>query len=79
MYGPELSPSDGSPVEEDVASSLTQEVNRLRGSEPRRFQAINSGAKHLIFVQCHLPVDPVQLVYLILSDLMKTKQCKSRY
>ena len=58
-----------------------REVNELRGGEvrPKRFQAIETGAKHLVFVQCHPPVDPVELVYHTLSDIMKTKQHKSRY
>ena len=82
LYGPELTHNEDSPQgEEDVATALAQEVEKLRGSSeqsPRRFQAINSGAKHVVFIKCQPPVDPVELVHYILSDVMKTKQHKSR-
>ena len=84
LYGPELTHNKDSPSDdegEDIASALAQEVEKLRGGSeqsPRRFQAINSGAKHVIFIKCHSPVDPVELVHYILSDVMKTKQHKSR-
>lgn len=79
MYGPEIISNEGD--EDDVAFSLAQEVDRLRGNElkPRRFQAIDSGTKHVVFVQCQPPVDPVGLVHHILSDVLKTKSNKSRY
>ena len=84
LYGPESAHNKDSPSDskdEDIATALAQEVEKLRGSEqmPRRFQAISSGAKHVVFVQSHPPVDPVELVHYTLSDVMKTKQRKSRY
>ena len=87
LYGPESSPSthaSDSPAasdDEDIAATLAEEVRELRGSEhkPRRFQANISGAKHVVFIQCRPPVDPVKLVHHILSDVMKTQQHKSRY
>ena len=62
-----------------MASSLEKEVDELRGSEkkPRRFQAINTGTKHLIFVKCDSPVEPVQLVHHMLSDVMELGKQKA--
>ena len=82
LYGPELTHNEDSPSDnEDIAAALAQEAEKLRGSEqnPRRFQAINSGAKHVVFIKCRPPVDPVELVHYTLSDVLKTKQHKSRY
>ena len=84
MYGPESEAKEeysGDNEAKDIAITLAQEVQRLRGGEkkPRRFQAISSGAKHIVFIRCCPPTDPVNLVHYILSDILKTKQPKSRY
>ena len=80
LYGPELS-ADDTPSSEDVALSLAQEVDKLRGSEqkPRRFKAVDTGTKHLVFVKCHPPVDPVQLVHHMLASVMEAGESKARY
>lgn len=81
MYGPESEAKEEPTEAKDIAMTLAEEVHGLRGSEqkPRRFQATNSGAKHVVFIHCCPPVDPVKLVHYILSDVLKTKVHKSRY
>ena len=87
LYGPEASPpeaegSGGSGQEEegDIEAAVAREVARLKGSgdQPRRFQACNSGAKHVVWIQCREPVVPCQLVHCMLSDLLKSGVRKSR-
>ena len=39
----------------------------------RRFQAVNSGAKHVVFIKCRDPVDPCLLVHHMLSDMLSTQ------
>ena len=84
LYGPE-SPlltehSDDKDKDLNVETAIAREVQCLRGSEckPRRFQATNSGAKHVVFIRCHPPVVPEILVHHMLSDVMKTKVSKTR-
>ena len=48
------------------------------GEKERRFQAVNSGAKHVVFIKCREPVEPCQLVHYMLSDMLSTKVHKSR-
>ena len=84
LYGPESAHIEDSPGDnegEDVATTLEQEVHRLRGSEqqPRRFQASSSGAKGTVFIQCRPPVEPVELVHHTLTDVMTKRQHKSRF
>ncbi len=44
----------------------------------RRFRAVNSGARHVVFIQCSSEVDPTELVHTMLSDIHATKIAKSR-
>lgn len=82
LYGPE---HDGGAVDkedEDIASSLAREMEEMRnasGEVIRRFQAVNTGTKHLVFVRCQPPVDPVVLVHHMLSSLVELKEHKARY
>lgn len=79
MYGPESEAKEESSGAKDIAMTLAEEVHGLRGDQkPRRFQATNSGAKHVVFIHCCPSVDPVKLVHFILSDILKTKVHKSR-
>ena len=84
LYGPEspllTEDSDDKDKDLNVEAAIAREVQGLRGSEckPRRFQAASSGAKHVVFIQCRTPVDPERLVHHILSDVMKTRVCKTR-
>ena len=80
LYGPEQGECTPS-SDEDIGRSLTLEIDMLRGSEqkPRRFQAVDTGTKHLIFIKCHPSVDPVSLVHHMLSSVMEAKENKARY
>ncbi|MBN3305103.1 THUM1 protein, partial [Amia calva] len=86
LYGPEKFSEEeegGSHAEEDdddLEAALQKEVQQLRSStakRQRRFQALESGANNVIFIQTqHL--DPDKLVHHILQDLHSTKKKKSR-
>lgn len=88
LYGPELTSADGSGSDSDeekssaadIASAVAEEVAKLKGSEekPRRFQAVHSGAKHVVFIQCSDPVDPYELVHHMLMDVSVNGVRKSR-
>ena len=94
LYGPEfpiseLSSSDDEDStektvsgEEDIEESIAEEVKALKGQrkkkQERRFQSVLSGAKNVVFVECRAPVDPVQLVHRILSDVKVTGLQKTR-
>ena len=80
LYGPEPNGDDTPSSGDDVSLKLAQEVDKLRGSEekPRRFQAVDTGTKHLVFVKCHPLVDPVLLVHHMLSSVKEAKEHKAR-
>uniref|UniRef100_A0A8B9J4K0 THUMP domain-containing protein 1 n=1 Tax=Astyanax mexicanus TaxID=7994 RepID=A0A8B9J4K0_ASTMX len=86
LYGPEelgdpqSSNSDEEQDEDDVEAALKKEVMQLQGSNKkrkRRFQAVDSGANNVVFIQTH-HVDPEKLVHHILQDIYQTKKKKSR-
>ncbi|CAI8009328.1 THUMP domain-containing protein 1 [Geodia barretti] len=81
LYGPEPNGDDTPSSGDDVSLKLAQEVDKLRGSEekPRRFQAVDTGTKHLVFVKCHPLVDPVLLVHHMLSSVKEAKEHKARF
>ena len=56
-------------------------MSEIRGDEhrPRRFQAVNTGTKHLVFIECNPPVEPVALVHSMFSDILTSKKQKARY
>lgn len=56
-----------------------EEMRNTSGEVIRRFQAVNTGTKHLVFVRCQPPVDPVVLVHHMLSSLVELKEHKARY
>ncbi len=65
----------------DVAQNLEEELAKLkkmRTENKRRFSAMDTGAKHLVFIRCSDEVDPAQLVHSILQDAYDTKIGKSR-
>ena len=88
MYGPESTSADesdhGGEADQtsaaDIAAAVADEVAKLKGSEerPRRFQAVHTGTKHVVFIQCNDPVVPCQLVHYILTDVSVTGVKKSR-
>ncbi|XP_022091488.1 THUMP domain-containing protein 1-like [Acanthaster planci] len=87
LYGPEKMGGDndassGSESEsepEDIEASLRREVAEMkqkREQKEMRFEAINSGAKNVIFIRTQL-VDPTELVHHIMTDIANTQTCKS--
>lgn len=88
LYGPEKlqvnkassSSDEEENEEEDVDVALKKEVAQLQsaaGKRERRFQALESGANNVIFIQTQ-NLEPDKLVHHILSDLHTTKKKKSR-
>ncbi|XP_072514055.1 THUMP domain-containing protein 1 [Salminus brasiliensis] len=88
LYGPEqLGGADGcnsdeaeGEDEDDVEAALKREVTQIQTSNrkrQRRFQAADSGANNVVFIQTH-HVDPEKLVHSILQDIYQTKKKKSR-
>ncbi|XP_066516506.1 THUMP domain-containing protein 1 [Hoplias malabaricus] len=86
LYGPEqLADPEGSNSEEeededDVEAALKKEVTQIQSSnkkQRRRFQAVDSGANNVVFIQTH-NIEPEKLVHHILQDLHQTKKKKSR-
>ncbi|XP_066293344.1 THUMP domain-containing protein 1-like [Branchiostoma lanceolatum] len=82
MYGPEIAASDsGSESEDgDVEAALAKEVAQMKdkaGKEKRRFQAMDSGANNVVFIQSQLE-SPDELVHHILDDINTSKKFKTR-
>ncbi|XP_078609956.1 THUMP domain-containing protein 1-like [Branchiostoma floridae x Branchiostoma japonicum] len=82
MYGPEITPSDsGSESEDqDVEAALAKEVAQMKeksGKDKRRFQAMDSGANNVVFIQSQLE-SPDKLVHHILDDINASKKFKTR-
>lgn len=63
---------------EDIADDLSKEICSLKNKELKRFQAIDSGAKNVIFIKTTIE-NPVELVSEIISDIIATKQQKTRF
>lgn len=66
----------------DVEAAVAKEIERLKGkgknAKPRRFQVVDSGTKHVVFIRCLEEVDPPQLVHHMLSDIASSGVKKSR-
>ncbi len=82
LYGPEAGPLDSpSDTEEEAVIGEDRETDaaKKKGSKgERRFQSVNSGARHVVFIKCSEQVDPVKLVHFMLSDIHTTQTNKSR-
>ena len=70
---------------DDIEAAVAKEIEQLKGSRgvkggraERRFQAVNTGAKHVVFIKCQEEVDPSVLVHHILSDIVDSGVKKSR-
>ncbi|XP_043248501.1 THUMP domain-containing protein 1 homolog [Colletes gigas] len=68
---------------DDISTALNKEINELRAEykkpiAARRFQAVDTGVKNVIFIKSTLP-DPLELVTKIVTELDKTKQQRTRY
>lgn len=63
---------------EDIADDLSKEICSLKNKELKRFQAVDSGAKNVVFIKTTID-NPVQLVSEIINDIISTKQQKTRY
>ena len=67
-----------------MEAEVAKEVERLKGKDKdgkvrqRRFQVVNTGAKHVVFIRCLEEVDPCQLVHHMLSDIAASGLKKSR-
>ena len=69
---------------DDIEAAVAKEIEKLKGrgkgGRPRRrFQAVNTGAKHVVFIRCLEEVDPCHLVHHMLSDIVDSGVKKSRY
>jgi len=64
----------------DVDAAISQELESLKKNPSRRrFQALDSGAKNVIFIQCEDVVCPGELVHFMLTDIAATKVPCTRY
>ena len=83
LYGPEKLGDNNEEVNEDeIEDALAKEIDTINSkSTERRFQAVDSGAKNVIFIKSALPDDVCisSFVHHILEDLLKTKSKKARY
>ncbi|CAG8491999.1 12109_t:CDS:2, partial [Cetraspora pellucida] len=67
-------------VDDDIESSIAKELAQMkRPHTSRRFASIQTGTDCVTFIKTNPPVDPVQLVHYILTDLYNTKQKKTRF
>ena len=90
LYGPEDLPnsekerhSDSDEDGGDVEAAMAKEIERLKGKEKdgkpqRRFQSVDTGAKHVVFIRCLEEVVPCELVHHMLSDIASSGVKKSR-
>lgn len=64
----------------DVDAAISQELESLkRKPSRRRFQALDSGAKNVVFIQCEDVVCPKELVHFMLTDVAATRLPCTRY
>lgn len=78
LYGPEF-PSDECLSDDDISSALARETDSLKEKKERRFTAVQSGAKHLVFIVCGPPVEPCVLVHSMLTEVATKGERVSRY
>ncbi|KAB0797048.1 hypothetical protein PPYR_11109 [Photinus pyralis] len=83
-YAPSLEPEGQGSSEvndkEDV-DELEREIQALKTLKEKsnhRFQAVESGAKNIVFIRTTLE-DPVKLAQTIIEDIHKTRQQKTRF
>ena len=64
----------------DVDAAISQELESLKKKPSRRrFQALDSGAKNVVFIQCEDVVCPNELVHFMLTDIAATRVPCTRY
>ncbi|GLV43830.1 uncharacterized protein CBL_11590 [Carabus blaptoides fortunei] len=63
---------------DDISDDLSREISSLKSEKLKRFQAIDSGAKNVIFIKTTIE-RPVELVLEIISDIILSKQQKTRF
>ncbi|XP_065883024.1 THUMP domain-containing protein 1-like isoform X2 [Dysidea avara] len=79
LYGPEMQGSGDHKVvttgeDLDVDAAISQELESLKKKPSRRrFQALDSGAKNVVFIQCEDVVCPNELVHFMLTDIAATR------
>ncbi|CAG8715397.1 13503_t:CDS:2, partial [Dentiscutata heterogama] len=67
-------------IDDDIESAIAKELSQMkRPHTSRRFASIQTGTDCVVFIKTNPPVDPVQLVHYILTDLNNTKQKKTRF
>ncbi|KAG1305710.1 hypothetical protein G6F64_008163 [Rhizopus arrhizus] len=66
--------------EEDIEASIAKEVAEMKGSkEKKRFANITTGTDCLAFIRATDPVEPVELIHYMLTDLNEKQLKKTRY
>ncbi|KAG9284282.1 hypothetical protein G9A89_002092 [Geosiphon pyriformis] len=71
-------PNEGST--EDVETAFLKELASMKKKHGEyMFSSIQTGTDCSVFLKTNPPVDPVQLVHYILTDINKTKQKKTRF
>ncbi|XP_076247491.1 THUMP domain-containing protein 1 [Calliopsis andreniformis] len=69
--------------EDDISIALNKEINELKAEyakpvNARRFQAVDTGVKNVVFIRSTLP-NPLELVTKIITELDRTKQQRTRF
>ncbi|CAI2174354.1 11863_t:CDS:2 [Funneliformis geosporum] len=71
---------EGGSDKDDVETSIAKEIAQMKQPhKSRRFASIQTGANCVVFIKTNPPVNPVQLVHSILTDLYNTGQKKTRF
>ena len=85
MYGPETAEGQESVGEnekdtEDVSQSLEKELAELKQTKrARRFQAVQSPSRNVLFIRCNDDVNPMDLTHRILTDAQTRGELTVRY
>ncbi|CAG8736119.1 7113_t:CDS:2, partial [Funneliformis caledonium] len=71
---------EGGSDKDDVETSIAKEIAQMkRPHKSRRFASIQTGANCVVFIKTNPPINPVQLVHSILTDLYNSGQKKTRH
>lgn len=70
--------TDKEEIKEEVEDELKAEIEVLKSLTTARFQAIDSGAKNLIFVKANVE-NHEEIIELLVKDLKETKMAQTRY
>ncbi|XP_071796455.1 THUMP domain-containing protein 1-like [Asterias amurensis] len=90
LYGPEkmdagdveCSDNESNSDPDDIEASLKKEVAQIkqkRAQKQTRFEAVNSGAKNVVFMRTKTLPNPTELVHHLLTDIATTQTSKSTH